>query len=171
MIAIIINRLTKNQETLKEGLRIHHKMDEKNKLIEDLKAAEIRLINDIKTLQVSDKEKEVIFLSLEKEYKAFMKRLKYDTTKETFIHKEQMIPYYNGASVYAHESGGLLECMQLSYLGAILKSKTKGYASGHPGLLILDSLSKYVGTLKKDGKAGELNVSSKGKINDPEVYE
>ncbi|MGA4722223.1 hypothetical protein [Fictibacillus nanhaiensis] len=174
-INIIINRLTKNQEALKEGLRIHHKIDEKNKLIEDLKAAETRLMKDIEALQLSDKEKEKIFYFLDKKYKTFMERLKYDSTKETYIHKDQIIPYYNGASVYAHESGGLLECMQLSYLGAILQSKSKGYATGHPGFLILDSLSKYVGTLKKenakDGESSLGNVLSIEKINDPEVYE
>ncbi|MDF2790218.1 MAG: hypothetical protein K0S80_3316, partial [Neobacillus sp.] len=86
--------------------------------------------------------------------------------------------------VYAHESGGLLECMQLSYLGAILKSKTQGYATGHPGFLLLDSLSKYVGTLKKEEQQtpveqdesqseeqGSKSVEEKNKINDPIVYE
>lgn len=171
----IITRLTQNHETLKEGLRIHHKIDEKNKLIDDLKGVEKNLIKDLEALQVSDEEKDLIFDFLDKEYKAFMKRLKYDTSSETFIHKEQMIPYYNGASVYSHESGGLLECMQLSYLGAILKSKTEGYANGHPGFLMLDSLSKYVGTIKKDDTKEDgndpRNLTSKEKINDPEVYD
>lgn len=162
-VNIIINRLTKNHEVLKEGLRIHHKIDEKNKLIEDLKAAETRLIKDLEALQVSDNKKDNVLSFLDEEYRLFMERLKYDTTDETFIHRQQFIPYYNGASVYSHESGGLLECMQLSYLGAILKSKKKGYGIGHPGFLILDSLSKYVGTLKKG--------DTEEKINDPEVYE
>ncbi|MEK4966377.1 hypothetical protein MKX29_01505 [Cytobacillus sp. FSL R7-0696] len=170
-INAIINRLTKKQETLKEGLRIHHKIEEKENLIVDLKAEEARLIKDIEALQVSSKEKETIFNFLDKKYKEFMKRLKYDTSNETSIHKEKMIPFYNGASVYAHESGGLLECMQLSFLGAILKSKTQGYANGHPGLLLLDSLSKYVGTLEKEDKDEESSVTSEGKINDPEVYD
>ncbi|MGD6777700.1 hypothetical protein [Sutcliffiella horikoshii] len=171
-INIIINRLTKEHETLKEGLRMHHKIEEKNKLIEDLKAAEKRLIKEIDALKVSDNEKEKIFSFLDKEYKGYMDRLKYDTSYESYIHQEQMIPYYNGASVYSHESGGLLECMQLSYLGAILKSKTMGYGTGHPGFLILDSLSKYVGTLKKaDTNESKNPQSLKTKINDPEVYE
>jgi DNA repair exonuclease SbcCD ATPase subunit len=170
-INVMINRLVKDQEILKEGLRIHHKIDEKNKLIEDLKAAETRLIKDIDALKVSVDYKEEVFRFLNNEYKAFMKRLKYDTNNETYIHEEQMIPYYNGASVYAHESGGLLECMQLSFLGAILLSKTKGYGVGHPGLLLLDSLSKYVGTLKTKSNEQNQSVKNKEKINDPEVYE
>ena len=167
----IINRLIKKQEILKEGLRIHHKIDEKEKSIEDLKASESRLIEDINALQVSNEEKEKVFNILDKEYKNFMKRLKYETSNQTFIDQKQMIPFYNGASVYAHESGGLLECMQLSFLGAILKSKTQGYGNGHPGLLLLDSISKYVGTLKKEVKGEESTVTPKEKINDPEVYD
>lgn len=169
-INVIINRLTKNHEVLKEGLRIHNKIEEKNKLIENLKAAETRLIKDIEALKVSDEYKNKVFSSLDKEYKAFMKRLKYNTKGETYIHQEQMIPYYNGASVYSHESGGLLECMQISFLGAILKSKTKGFGTGHPGFLLLDSISKYVGTLKKDEKVEDPELMIE-KINDPEVYD
>ncbi|MDU1847383.1 MAG: hypothetical protein E6778_17770 [Niallia nealsonii] len=170
-INAIINRLSKKQETLKEALRIHHKIDEKEKLIEDLKAEESRLIIDIEALHVSSAEKEKIFKFLDKEYKEFMKRLKYDTANQTIIHQEQMIPYYNGASVYAHESGGLLECMQLSFLGAILVSKSNGYAQGHPGILLLDSISKYVGTLEKEEITDEDSATTKNKINDPEVYD
>ncbi|WOA60298.1 MULTISPECIES: hypothetical protein [Bacillus] len=144
---------------------------------------------EITPLQISGKDQKKIFDFLNDEYKDFMTRLKYDTNDETFIHPDQYIPYYEGASVYAHESGGLLECMQLSYLGAILKSKTEGYAPGHPGFLLLDSISKYVGTLKKneqkskepDGNSdlqqvqkpveGLTEIEEKNLINDPEVYE
>lgn len=170
-INIIINRLTKDHEIIKEGLRIHHKIDEKNKHIDDLKAAERRLIKDIEALQVSVDERKEVFRFLDKEYKAYMERLKYDTKGETYIHQEQMIPYYNGASVYAHESGGLLECMQISFLGAILKSKSEGYGDGHPGLLMLDSISKYVGTLKQESELENQSIILREKINDPEVYE
>lgn len=166
----MINRLIKDHEMVKEGLRIHHKIDEKNKYIEDLEASEKRLKDEIAALQISNKERQKIFKFVDDEYKGFMGRLKYDTTSETFIHQQQHIPFYNGASVYAHESGGLLESMQLSYLGAILKSKTKGYATGHPGFLMLDSLSKYVGTLKKENQI-QKTMEEKGKINDPIVYE
>lgn len=186
-INTIVNRLTKDHEIVKEGLRIHHKIDEKKKHISELEASEKRLIKEIDALQIGDEEKKGIFRDLDKQYKAYMKRLKYDVDGDTYIHQEQFIPFYNGASVYAHESGGLLECMQLSYLGAILKSKTEGYASGHPGLLLLDSISKYVGTLKKEDKdevmptseiekhgengMGEAFEIERKKINDPEVYE
>ncbi|MDA2178659.1 hypothetical protein PDN34_18860 [Bacillus cereus] len=172
-INTIINKMTKEHEIIKEGLRIHNKIDEKDKHIVDLRASEKRLVKEIAALQINDEDKKEIFRFLDKQYKDFMKRLKYDTDGETYIHQEQFIPFYNGASVYAHESGGLLECMQLSYLAAILKSKTEGYGSGHPGFLLLDSLSKYVGTLKKEGRdeAASQNEIENKRINDPEVYE
>lgn len=134
-----------------------------SQLIKSLEISEKRLIGELERLEINRVEKTEIFDYLDSEYKTYMERLKYDTSNETYIHREKYIPFYNGASVYSHESGGLLECMQLSYLGAILKSKSQGYATGHPGILVLDSLSKYVGTLKKE--------DIKGKINDPEVYE
>nr|WP_231620836.1 hypothetical protein [Fictibacillus sp. 7GRE50] len=181
----MINRLIKDHEMVKEGLRIHHKIDEKNKHIADLESTVIRLKGELKALQVSEDYREEVFKFLNTQYKDFMTRLKYKTDGETFIHPEKYIPYFEGASVYEHESGGLLECMQLSYLGSILNSKTEGYAPGHPGFLLLDSISKYLGTLKKDDSQ-ELNMEQnqppnlykdqsveegKGKINDPEVYE
>lgn len=166
----IINNLTKKQEILKEGLRIHNKIEEKDKLIEDLKNEESRLIESIEALQIKNDKKDKIFDFLDEEYQEFMERFKYDT-EETFIDRNLMIPFYNGASVYAHESGGLLECMQLSYLAAILKSKIEGYATGHPGLLLLDSISKYVGTLEKNSAVDDDTTITEEKINDPEVYD
>ncbi|HHT7085256.1 AAA family ATPase [Bacillus anthracis] len=184
----LLNRLIKDHEIVKEGIRIHRKIDEKQKDITNLETTATRLEGEIAALKISDKDRETIFDFLNTEYQNFMTRLKYDTNGETFIHPEQYIPYYEGASVYAHESGGLLECMQLSYLGAILNSKSEGYASGHPGLLLLDSISKYVGTLKKSEKKEEQDgnqqqnlvqksaedqtkIEEKNLINDPEVYE
>ncbi|PFL43547.1 hypothetical protein [Bacillus cereus] len=185
----LINRLVKDHEIVKEGIRIHRKIEEKQNDITGFEATVTRLEGEIAALQISDQDQKKIFDFLNDEYKDFMTRLKYDTNDETFIHPDQYIPYYEGASVYAHESGGLLECMQLSYLGAILKSKTEGYASGHPGLLLLDSISKYVGTLKKDEQKskgsdgisdpqhiqepveGPVEIEEKNLINDPEVYE
>ncbi|NEW08615.1 hypothetical protein GK047_21705 [Paenibacillus sp. SYP-B3998] len=45
-------------------------------------------------------------------------------------------------------------------MSTILKSKKEGYALGRPGILILDSLSKYLGTLKKEENKEVTNVPS-----------
>ncbi|MEQ6853607.1 hypothetical protein AAHH17_03955 [Lysinibacillus capsici] len=176
-INILINQMTKELETIKESMRIHRKIDEKHKNIEKLTAKIERLEGELKKLNVNEDIKKDIFDYLDKEYKKFMKRFKYSTKNDTFIHRDSFIPYYDGSGVYSHESGGLLECMQLSYLAAILKSKEKGYAEGHPGLLLLDSLSKYVGTLRVDLNPSDndpqldIDNNSEERINDPEVYD
>jgi hypothetical protein len=59
--------------------------------------------------------------------------------------------------------------MQISFLAAILSSKDEGYATGHPGFLLLDSISKYLGTIRED--MDEEEKKNKNRINDPEVYE
>jgi hypothetical protein len=171
----IVNKLSREQEIIKECLRIHHKVVEKEKLIAELEAEVKRLEGELENLKVSETYKKVVFDYLNKQYKSYMSRFKYDSSLETYIDSDTYIPYYLGSSVYDHESGGLLLCMQLSYLSAILSSKSEAYASGHPGILMLDSLSKYLGTLKKQGTTEEsiekIDVSEKDLIHDPEVYE
>ena len=90
-----------------------------------------------------------------------MKKMKYTDKSGAFIDPEKYIPYYKNASVYEHESGGLLECMQLSYLNAILSNDE---AIFHPKILLLDSISKYFGTNE------DQEIAEEEKINDPEVY-
>ncbi|KAA6447228.1 coiled-coil domain-containing protein [Bacillus swezeyi] len=164
----IINSHNKKKEIVEECIRIHRKIDEKNNLIDDLNAQIVRLEKDLKNLKVSEDRKKRIFDHLNDEYKAYMKRLNYNT-KNTYIDFDNYTPYHDGASVFEHESGGLLECMQISFLAAILSSKDKGYAKGHPGFLLLDSISKYLGTIRED--MDEEEKQNKNRINDPEVYE
>lgn len=171
----IINKLSREREIIKECLRMHNKIAEKEKLVIEMEAKIKRLEAELEKLKVSETYKDKVFNFLDSEYRAYMLRLKYDDPHETFISRDTHIPYYRGSSVYEHESGGLLLCMQISYLAAILKSKEEGYAVGHPGILMLDSLSKYLGTIKKD-KSTETeeikeDIPDENLINDPEVYE
>lgn len=162
----IINSHNKNKEILSECIRIHRKIDEKNKLINELNNEVERLKIELKNLKVSEDKKKEIFSFLNEKYKLYMSRLKYETIN-TYIDYENYTPYHSNASVFEHESGGLLECMQLSFLSSILLSKDEGYAEGHPGFLLFDSISKYLGTLRSDMD----DKYKKGRINDPEVYE
>ncbi|MBE0339746.1 hypothetical protein [Paenibacillus sp. 23TSA30-6] len=168
----IINKLSREREIIRECLRLHNKIVEKENLVTELESKIKRLESELEKLKVSESYKDKVFKFLDREYQAYMLRLKYDDPHETFISKDTHIPYYRGSSVYEHESGGLLLCMQISYLAAILNSKKKGYAVGHPGILMLDSLSKYLGTIKKEKRSeGEEEALDKNLINDPEVYE
>ncbi|GMA63735.1 hypothetical protein NZD89_00260 [Alicyclobacillus fastidiosus] len=171
----IINQLNMEQEILKECLRMHRKITEKGKLIEDLEGEVGRLNAELDNLYVSEALTNSTFAFLTQQYKQFMGRLKYEVDAETYIHADTYLPYYRGSNVYSHESGGLQLCMQLSYLFAIISSKSEGYCSGHPGILMLDSLSKYLGTLKSSPESrqtiDEVEKPEKDLINDPEVYD
>lgn len=163
----IISSHIKKKEIIDECIRVHRKIDEKNKLIEDLEQEIKRLESELKNLKVSEVRKNQIFNILNEKYKFYMSRLKYDTT-DTYIDENNYTPYHDGASVFEHESGGLLECMQISFLAAIISCKDI-YAVGHPGFLLLDSISKYLGTIRPD--MDEEEKVNKNRINDPEVYE
>lgn len=171
----IVNSLYKESELLKECIRIHNKVVEKEKLIAELQSEKQRLEKEMENLQVNEDYKKRLFGYLDGKYRVYMSRFKYDSSIGTYIDSENYIPYYRGSSVYEHDSGGLLLCMQISYLSAILASKKDEYASGHPGILMLDSLSKYLGTLKKETQPLVESNETKGTehdlINDPEVYE
>lgn len=165
----LINNYNKEKEIINECIRIHHKIDETNVLIGDLDRERERLEKELEKLKISEDNKKEIFEFLNKKYKEYMERLKYNVGEDTYIDYEKYIPYHEGASVFEHESGGLIECMQIAYLASILESKKENYAIGHPGVLLLDTLSKYLGTIKTEH--GEESNQIEERINDPEVYE
>ncbi|MEM5673474.1 hypothetical protein AAHB54_29895 [Bacillus cereus] len=92
--------------------------------------------------------KEEILSFLNNRYIELLNRFKYPATYgKDYIDKDSYMPWYNNASVFSHDSGGLLMSIQLSYLGAILLWKIEyPDRQNHPGFLLLDSLSKYIGT-------------------------
>ena len=159
----IINNYQKRSEAVNECIRLHNKITEKNNDIVDFESEIIRLKEQLNTLKIDNENKDQIFEELNKSYKGYMQRFKYKIN-ETYIDSTTYIPYYDGANIFEHESGGLLECMQISFLCAILASKNKGYAEGHPGILLMDTISKYIGTVESDDEIIE-------KIEDPEIYE
>ncbi|AYV72919.1 hypothetical protein M1D49_00380 [Bacillus sp. PK3-056] len=164
----VINSYSKDKEIIDECMRVHRKIDEKRTSIAEHEKEIKRIQAELKKLKVTEDKKNKIFDVLNEKYKSYMLRLKYSVNTDTYIDSEKYIPYHDGASVFEHESGGLLECMQISFLSAILSSKEKGYAQGHPGLLMLDSISKYLGTIKTDTNE---EINDIERINDPEVYE
>ncbi|MDO4536192.1 MAG: hypothetical protein Q4B63_10350 [Clostridium perfringens] len=159
----IINSYNTKMESINECIKLHNKINEKNKFVEELKCEITSLEKKIKDLKINEDNKLDIFNVLNKKYKEYMRRFKYDVN-DSYIDINSYIPYHDGASVFEHESGGLLECMQISFLCAIIASKDKGYAEGHPGLILMDTISKYIGTIISD-------EDIKRKIDDPEIYE
>lgn len=163
-INISINNLEKDREILLESKRVHRKIDELDKVIKSHEIQLKSLKERLKSIEDNGNRKDQIIKELNENYLSNMKQMKYKDLSDTYIDYDNYIPYYKGASVYEHDSGGLLECMQIAYLDSIISSP---FAKFHPQLLILDSISKYFGT-HKSGQEGQ--NKDKNIINDPEVY-
>jgi hypothetical protein len=131
---------------IKEFLRVHKKIEEKNiEIGSSVKALE-RLKNQEQGLRVEGNIEENILTFLNKEYRELLKKFNFSTNPSVdYINPESYMPYYHDASVFDHESGGLVMCIQIAYLGAILKLKIDQPELNHPGLLMFDTVSKYLG--------------------------
>lgn len=159
-----INNLDKDREILLESKRVFNKIDELEKTIET-DEAQLKLLRDkLKAMEEKGLHKKRIMTNLNRTYLSQMKKMKYLETTDSYIDEKTYIPYYKNASVYEQASGGLLECMQLSFLNAVISNSK---AKFHPHLLILDSISKYFGTNRIDQNDQDLQTNI---INDPEVY-
>ncbi|MBW9157677.1 hypothetical protein [Clostridium tagluense] len=146
-----------------ELIRVHNKITEKYSMIRYLEKILDDLNMKLKDLSVDDDEKEQLKNFISNTYMKTLKRFYFDVDiSHTYVDYDSFMPFYNGASVFKHESGGLLQCMQIAYLSSILLKKKDEPKLCHPGFLMLDTLSKYLGT-NDDG----LN----NKISDPRVYE
>lgn len=160
-INININKNDKNREVLLESKRVHNRIKDLDNNREDKELKLKELKSKLKELKKDSNRKETIMEDLNKAYLESMRKMKYTEVEGMYIDSEEYIPYFKGASVYEHESGGLLECMQLSYINAIITSED---AKFHPRILLLDSISKYFGTNENQ------DIKEEDKINDPEVY-
>lgn len=160
-INVNINSFDKNKEILLESKRVFNKIDELTKNIDSEEVKLKRLKEKLKSLEEKGQRKEFILKELNDSYLSNMKRMKYSEVRGSFIDSKDYIPYYKDASVYEQDSGGLLECMQLSYLNAIISNKESKF---HPKVLLLDSISKYFGTNEN------IEIDGEEKIDDPEVY-
>ncbi|MBC2309553.1 hypothetical protein [Listeria booriae] len=160
----LIIELQKELEIVKECLRVHRNISEKEKEIKSLDLELIRLKRRLTTLNIEENKKIEIFNFLDTQYKGFMSKFKYNHLEGTYIDRDKYVPFHDYASVFEHESGGLLECMQIAFLCSILSGKQENMAPGHPGFLLLDTISKYLGTIESSESDGEI-------ISDPIVYD
>ncbi|MBO1209791.1 hypothetical protein [Mammaliicoccus sciuri] len=160
-INVNINSYDKEREILLESKRVFNKINELENMIQTEEVKLNKLKKQLENIEDKGQKKKRIMDELNKDYLTNMIKMKYTNTTGAFINPDEYIPYYKNASVYEHDSGGLLECMQLSYLDAIISNENSLY---HPKILLLDSISKYFGTNKHQESLVE------EKINDPEVY-
>jgi copper chaperone CopZ len=159
----ILTQYKSRKEYIIELIRVHNKITEKYNIIRYLETVLEDLNKKLKSLKVDEDEKEQLINFISNTYRDILEKFYFDVdSSHTYVDYNDFMPYYNGASVFKHESGGLLQCMQIAYLSSILLKKKDNSELSHPGFLMLDTLSKYLGT-NNDG----LN----NKISDPRVYE
>ena len=74
---------------------------------------------------------------------------------------------YKNASILEHDSGGILVCMQIAYLSAIMKYSEHDINFKHPGFIMLDTIGKYLGTSLQESQ----EEYTEDMIMDPQTYE
>ncbi|WP_339317624.1 hypothetical protein [Paenibacillus sp. FSL R10-2734] len=146
VINSFISSFQHNENLVKEFLRVHKKIEEKNiEISSTLRTLEKLRIQE-QGLRVEEDIEEDTLKHLNTEYRALLERFNFSTNPLVdYINTESYMPYYHNASVFEHESGGLVMCIQIAYLGAILKLKIDQPELNHPGILMFDTVSKYLG--------------------------
>lgn len=141
-----ISSFQNNKNLIKEFVRVHKKIEEKNYEISAAQRILERLKGQEQGLRVEGTIEEDILTFLNTEYRALLTKFNFSTDPLVdYINADSYMPYYHNASVFEHESGGLVMCIQIAYIGAILKLKIDQSELNHPGILMLDTVSKYLG--------------------------
>lgn len=157
----LITSFRNKENILNDCIGVHNKIGQKYFDIRTLEGLLEQLENQKNNLKI-EKSREIALMDyINDKYRALLRKFDFNTNSNTdYVDPEDYTPYYQGASVFSHESGGLLMCMQIAYLCAILCKKYDDAELRHPGFLMLDSVGKYLGT----------NVNARDRI-DPKAYE
>jgi hypothetical protein len=146
----VINYFNEEKRIYQEYIRVNNKIDEKNSenKRKNAKLDELNIKID-SLIQESDMRDKIIG-EMNSSYIDILKKLKYNVDESTYIDRNSYIPYYNGASVYEHDSGGVLVCIQIAYIAAIIIATFKNENLGvkYPRLIMLDTIGKYLGAYK-----------------------
>ncbi len=149
----LIRDLQNEKNKLNSLIEMHNEINKNTITLNRLKDDISKLEKQKNTLtKLSNREADVLYY-LSAHYRNTMKRFLFSNTNidETFISDKDYMPYYSGASVSHHTSGGLLICMQIAYLGAIIEHSSKDDEHcNHPRILMLDTVSNNIGTNKDE---------------------
>jgi hypothetical protein len=159
--------LSEKKIAVNEGIKIFNKIEEKMQTINATVEKIAKIKEKLKENIISEEDKILKLRSLEKRYKGFLLAFKQKVNDHVYIDSNTYLPVYNSAGLQEHESGGMLLCMQLAYLFAVLFTKISNDHFSHPGFFMFDTISKYLGTIKKD----TIDDNNVEKMLDPEVYE
>jgi hypothetical protein len=156
-----IKSFQEKEYVLAEIQRIYKKIEEKEFEILNLNKILDKLREKEKALKVEEKYENDLLEYLNTEYRKSLNEFQFKANPEdSGLDKNNYTPIYADASVFDHESGGLLMCIQIAYIGAILKRKKTDGSINHPGFLMFDTLSKYLGTYKSDEDSNRLDPRS-----------
>lgn len=145
----LIFKLTEEVQKYQEALKVHNKIEEKEQINIKKEKRKEELEKKVDGLIKDNAYRQDILKKLNDNYILFLEKLGYNITSEdTYINENDYIPYYNGANVYEHDSGGVLVCVQIAYLGAILVTACTEEKLKHPNFLMLDTIGKYLGSYK-----------------------
>ncbi|MGC9934898.1 hypothetical protein [Priestia aryabhattai] len=147
LINNVIKQLSNEKENINEKIKLHNKITEKKSRIFEIEKNIRELEVERDALKLEESEKEKTFTLLNQEYQKIMKSLHINVDEvNCFIDKNKYLPVYNGANLIEHDSGGVLVCMQIAFLAAIMKVSKTSKRFKHPGFLMLDTVGKYLGT-------------------------
>lgn len=150
-INLILIKKNKLLNDINENIKIINKIEEKYVDILSKEKQLDELKKKLKKLKISEDDKKVTIDNLSKIYRNILTNLKLTVNEiSTYIDYNNYMPYYNGANMLEHESGGILVCIQIAYLSAILEYKKVNHLVKHPGMIMLDTIGKYLGTSLKN---------------------
>lgn len=150
-INLIIIKKNKSLNDINENIKIINKIEEKYLDILTKEKQLDKLNKKLNKLKISEEDKKSTIDSLSEIYRNILIDLKLTVNKaSTYIDYNNYMPYYNGANILEHESGGILVCIQIAYLSAILEYKKINHWVKHPGMIMLDTIGKYLGTALKN---------------------
>lgn len=150
-INILIEEARKNISAFSEVVKIYNKVDEKEKERERRQSLLDNLNESLNSLLKDIKFKDNILEKINDSYITLLDALGYSIEKDkTYISKEDYVAYYDEASVFEHDSGGVLVCIQIAFIGAILMTQNafEEFGLNHPNILMLDTIGKYLGAYK-----------------------
>ncbi len=151
----IIKAYTDDKHKITSLIDIHNDVNRNMVTIERLKNELTKLKKKKEELAKLTIRQEMMLNNLNYKYRLLMKRFNFTDLNpdECYISKENYMPYYSGSSVMKHNSGCLLLCMQIAYLGAILELNQEEENNCHPSLLMLDTVSNNIGTDKNENNS------------------
>ncbi len=167
-IETLIYKSRQSLVKIKENIKMYNKIKEKEIIIEKLDNDLIELQKKLDALFQDVEIIEKILETFNKYYIELLKQIDIPIGEDgTYLSEKDYIPYYDNASVYQHDSGGILASIQIAFLGALLKiNSDSNFNTLHPNFILLDTIGKYLGK----NKDIYLDDDTKIDIMDENVY-